>query len=198
MLYVSIFLAANFVGDRALHFFYFQCSLGTLLIQLTFAGLIIFTEMVGFTKTAKILLYTCLFDLLIALLAYFIWGLTIPEFWVEQNIDSAETWRQIKIICLLSVSFYISALLMIKVASLVKKWLQGGWLFLRIFLVTLVGLGADMIFLMPILLLVAPSQYMAFWKMFSLLSIKSTLSFITIPAVYLFTLLLKSDPHNQE
>jgi uncharacterized PurR-regulated membrane protein YhhQ (DUF165 family) len=184
-------LSANFVQDHSFQIFYFSYSAGTLLIQLTFCGIIAFTETIGFRRTNQIIWATAVLNLLVALLTYFCLEIPLPDYWVNHDIDSFEIAHQLNIIFLLTVGYVCSTLAMVYVARYLRLFLGRSWLLLRVMIILCIGLLVDMTVLLPVLFFVAPDRYLALWKVISLGSVKLSLSLIAVPISYFLVQLIK-------
>lgn len=195
-LFTLLLLSANFVGDHSLQLFYFTFSTGTLLMQLVYCGIILFSEICGYKKTALLILMTGLLNLIVAFSSFYSLGLPIPEFWTKAQVDGIDIAQQLIVILMLTVSYLCCALSMLTIAELLKIWLGHSWLLLRVTLLMMIAGLVDMLVLTPVLVYISPDSYMALWKVLSFLTVKIYLSLFAIPLCYLVLLVyrMRRDP----
>lgn len=188
----TVLFFTNFVADKNLQLFHFTCSIGTLLIQIVYGGIIVLAETQYFRKTAKMIWWSGLINLVLACVGFFFLKFPIPEFWVKYNGEMLQIWQQVEVVFMLMLAYISSAFAMLYTAGILHIFFRRRLLLLRVALVATIGVSVDIFVLTPIILFISPDSYTAWWKVLSLLSVKFSLCFYVIPLSAFLVFILKS------
>lgn len=191
LLYSTLLISGNFVGNTVIQLFYFTISVGTLSIQWVYCGLFLFTEAVGYKKTIRLIWLTAFIHLLVGVVVYGILGHPIPDFWVNHRVMPLARDYQAMVALFFSFIYLCSALSIVTMAGWLKVWWKREWLFLRMIISVFFGLVVDLLTVMPIVFLLDQDKYTASWKIMSLITAKFYFSLFIFPICYVLANLLK-------
>jgi len=177
MLFNTIVMAANFVGQKPLLVSGLIVSSGSVIFPLTYLISIIVTDIFGRESAKSIITMGFICNLLVALFILLTIQFPHPEFWTKQLQYEAVMQQTWKIFVLSSLAYLASEYTNLNIFTYLTKRFKKGNFQLRVFSSTACAVIIDTLFLIPIMISSSPTYMIMMHKIASLIIFKSIFVF---------------------
>ncbi len=177
MLFITIVMAANFVGQKPLLIFGLIVSSGSAIFPLTYLISVIVTEIYGRECAKNIIATGFICNILVAIFILLSLQFPHPEFWTKKLQYEAVMQQTWKILVLSSFAYIVSEYTNLNVFTYVTKRFKQRYFQLRVFCSTLCAVIIDTLFLIPIMVTTSPTYMIIVHKIISLIIFKSCFVF---------------------
>lgn len=172
MLFNTIVMAANFVGQKPLAIFGLIVSAGSAIFPLTYLISVLVTEIFGRESAKSIIRTGFVCNILIAIFISLTIHFPHPEFWDSQLHYETIMQQMWKIFVLSSLAYILSEYTNLYVFTYITKMWQGKNFQLRVFCSTLCAIIVDTLFLIPLMMKSSPTYSVIIHKVISLIIFK--------------------------
>ncbi len=177
MLFCTIVMAANFVGQKPLLIFGLIVSSGSAIFPLTYLISVIVTEIFGRESAKNIIATGFICNVLVSIFISLSIQFPYPEFWTIQLQYKAVMEQMWKILVISSCAYIISEYVNLYVFTYLTKRFKQKYFQLRVFGSTLCAVIIDTLFLIPIMANSSPTYMIIVHKIISLIVFKSCFVF---------------------
>jgi len=180
MLFNTVVMAANFVGQKPLLVFGLVISSGSILFPLTYLITVIVTEIFGRESAKNIIIIGFMCNIIVAGFILLSIQFPSPAFWMNQVPYQTIMQQMWKIFVLSSVAYIVSEYTNLNVFTYFTKRFKQKYFQLRVFYSTGCAVIVDTLFLIPIMMSSSPSCLVVLHKIISLITFKCIFVFTGI------------------